>query len=117
MRDPMEYLQQKHEWLREPARRTRLWSKNGTRFTELDRIPAFYGPRSSPLDCMHVFELGTTPWLIKQIIVGPGMLEARFRGQDPADVPSARFDGGLATVIWPSQCSWIPPCVSILYSD
>jgi hypothetical protein len=116
MRDPMEYLQQKHMWLREPARRRRLWLNNGTRFTEMDRIPSFYGPTSSPVDGMHVFELGTTPWLVKQIIVAPGMLQARFADQDPADQPSTRFDTGLAGVIWPPFCSRIPPRVSaILY--
>jgi hypothetical protein len=108
----MEYLQQKHEWLRDPARRNRLWTKNGTRFTELDRIPGFYGPTSCPVDAMHVFELGTTPWLMKQIIVGPGMLEARYRDQDPDDKPSARLNRGIAGIVWPVFCSWIPPCVS-----
>lgn len=109
----MEHLQKKHEWLRaEPRHRKRLEKRNGTRFTEFDRIPGWYSILNSPIDTMHLFHLGITPWLTKSVIVLSGMLGQRHRRQPEEETPAARFDAALKRLYLPSHCSRLPPEVS-----
>jgi hypothetical protein len=109
LRDPVDYLQDKHKWLPAPANeREALREANGTWFTKFDRLPGWYGPSNTPIDGMHLFDLGVTPWIAKNILIRPGLLNARYRNQPEHDIPHARGDAFLARTKFPSHCGRAP---------
>jgi hypothetical protein len=79
------------------AERKALFDETGNRFTALHRIPGWYTCTSSPLDAMHLLYLGATNWIIKQVLVGPGMLNKRH-ANDP-DVMNTNVT--IIDVVWP----------------
>ncbi|QRV85804.1 Transposase family tnp2 [Ceratobasidium sp. AG-Ba] len=112
--DPMEHLQLKHQWLREPDRdnREQMRVENGTRFVEFDRIPGFFSFDNCPINAMHLFDHGVTPAIVRDIIYLPGMLAERYRGQPYDQTPEARFDTFIARTYFPSHCGRLPPKIS-----
>ncbi|CUA73103.1 similar to conserved hypothetical protein [Rhizoctonia solani] len=111
LRNPSVHLQRKHEWLRaqgDPVEQERLRKRYGTIFTELDRLPGWYAPTSCPIDGMHLFDLGMTKRLYKDIIFRPGLLQHR-RGQPEEERPVARFEAFIKRTYFPSHCSRLPP--------
>ncbi|CAE6428590.1 unnamed protein product [Rhizoctonia solani] len=114
LRNPSTHLQHKHEWLRaqgNPIEQERLRKRYGTIFTELDRLPGWYAPTSCPIDGMHLFDLGMTRRIYKDIIFRPGLLEHR-RGQPEAERPVAHFEDFINRTYFPSHCSRLPPKVA-----
>jgi hypothetical protein len=109
-RDPQEELKNVYHWrsLPTPAERKALFSITGNRFTALHRIPGWYTSTSSPPDAMHLLYLGATNWIVKQILVAPGMLSKRRPGdQDPQDV----FNECLERMWMPKNFQRLPPKV------
>ncbi|KAF8594300.1 hypothetical protein BDV93DRAFT_396469, partial [Ceratobasidium sp. AG-I] len=109
LRDPVEVLDQKHAWLRTPTeRRERMRKQTGVTFTEFDRLPGWYAAGNCPIDAMHLFHLGTTRHIVREIVVKPGLLNPRA-GQPLEDQPFTRFDKLLARTVWPTFCLRKPP--------
>ncbi|EUC60381.1 transposase family Tnp2 protein [Rhizoctonia solani AG-3 Rhs1AP] len=109
LRDPIEHLQDKHRWLRAPeVEREAIRRETGTSWTKFDRVPGFYAFNNSPVDAMHLLDLGVTASIARTIIYRHGMLRKRFRGQADEDSPEARFNSFLARTIYPHHCSRIP---------
>ncbi|KAF8593019.1 hypothetical protein BDV93DRAFT_423631, partial [Ceratobasidium sp. AG-I] len=78
----------------------------GNRFTSLHRIPGWYTSTSSPLDAMHLLYLGATNWIVKQVLVGPGVLNKRCPGdQTPQDI----FNNCLDAMWMPKNFQRLPP--------
>lgn len=58
---------------------------------------------------MHLLYLGAMNWIVKQVLVGPGMLTKRRPGdQDPQDA----FNDCLDTMWMPKNFQRLPPKVS-----
>ncbi|KAF8594344.1 hypothetical protein BDV93DRAFT_403094, partial [Ceratobasidium sp. AG-I] len=81
----------------------------GTRFTEFDRLPGWYGPTNAPIDGMHLFDLGLSPWICRNILVRPGLLHRRYLRQPDEFIPYKRFDNFIKRTVFPSHCSRQPP--------
>ncbi|QRV73333.1 Transposase family tnp2 [Ceratobasidium sp. AG-Ba] len=78
----------------------------GNRFTALHQIPGWYTSTSSPPDTMHLLYLGATNWIVKQILLGPGMLMRRRPGdQAPQDL----FNKCLDRMWMPKNFQRLPP--------
>ncbi|QRW07944.1 Transposase family tnp2 [Ceratobasidium sp. AG-Ba] len=78
----------------------------GNRFTALHQIPGWHTSTSSPPDTMHLLYLGATNWIVKQILVGPGMLMRRRPGdQAPQDL----FNECLDRMWMPKNFQRLPP--------
>ncbi|EUC60268.1 transposase family Tnp2 protein, partial [Rhizoctonia solani AG-3 Rhs1AP] len=112
LRDPHEHLQLKYEWLEAADEdHEEIRQRNGTIFTEFDRIPGFYSFDDCPIDAMHLFDLGMTRAIIRDIIYKPGMLRKRFRGERDRDIPEARFNAFFARTWFPWHCSRLPASI------
>ncbi|KEP46825.1 transposase family Tnp2 protein [Rhizoctonia solani 123E] len=112
LRDPHEHLQLKYEWLEAADEdREEIRQRNGTIFTEFDRIPGFYSFDDCPIDAMHLFDLGMTRAIIRDIIYKPGMLRKRFRDERDRDIPEARFNAFFARTWFPWHCSRLPASI------
>jgi hypothetical protein len=57
-----------------PAEHKASFDITASRFTALHRIPRWHTSMSSLPDAMHLLYLGATNWIIKQIIIAPGIL-------------------------------------------
>lgn len=112
LHNPLQYLQDKHEWLRAPEEeREDIRRRTGTIFTEIDRLPGWYAPICSPIDGMHLFDLGVTKRICQDIIVKAGLLHPRTPRQPDEERPYRRFDEFLKRTYFPSHCSRLPPTV------
>ncbi|KAG8716823.1 hypothetical protein FRC09_015154 [Ceratobasidium sp. 395] len=117
-RNHEEHLQHKFEWFRAPEHeREAIRQRTGTTFVEFDRLPAFYATLDCSLDTMHLFDHGTTPALIRDIIYKPGMLRKRYFRQPEPETPEGRFDAMLARTYFPSECSRLPTKISKMKSN
>ncbi|KAG8756816.1 hypothetical protein FRC12_010451 [Ceratobasidium sp. 428] len=110
LRNPLEVLQHKHEWLRTPVmQRKALRLEHGTTFVEFDRLAGFYSFANCPSDGMHLFDHGLTRAIVRDIIYKPGMFRSRDAEEDDGEAPEARFDAFVQRTIFPSHCSRLPP--------
>src|SRR4051794_33024327 len=94
-RDTQEDLNNTYNWKSKQTveERKELFEVTGNGFTALHRLPGWHISTSSPPDAMHLLYLGTMNWIVKQILVGPGMLsKRRAGGQDPQDIFNERLD-------------------------
>ncbi|QRV93059.1 Transposase family tnp2 [Ceratobasidium sp. AG-Ba] len=107
-RDPQEELNNAYRWrsLNNPAERQALYEHTGNHFTALHRVPGWYTSTSSPPDPMHLLYLGATNWIVKQILVGPGMLTKRHAGDR---APQDLFNKCLDCMWMPRNFQRLPP--------
>ncbi|KAG9101105.1 hypothetical protein FS749_010288 [Ceratobasidium sp. UAMH 11750] len=88
-RSPQEERNNIYHWKSLPtveARKT-FFAATGNQFTALHRLPGWHTSMSSPLDAMHLFYLGRMNWIVKQILVSPGMFSKRRpHNEDPQDI-------------------------------
>lgn len=113
-RDPQRELDNVYRWraLRTREERKQLFAATGNRFTALHRIPGWHTSTASPPDAMHLLYLGAMNWIVKQVLVGPGILNKRHPGdRDPQDI----FNECLNTMWMPKNFQRLPPKVSITY--
>ncbi|QRV71999.1 Transposase family Tnp2 protein [Ceratobasidium sp. AG-Ba] len=90
LRDPYEHLQAKYRWLNAPEEeREEIREQTGTVFVDFDRIPGFYSFDNCPIDAMHLFDLGITPAIVKDILYKHGMFRKRYPQQPPEETPEA----------------------------
>lgn len=88
--------------------RRQLFDATGNRFTALHRIPGWHTSTSSPIDSMHLLYLGAMNWIVKQVLVGPGILNKRRPGdREPQDI----FNDCLNTMWMPKNFQRLPPKV------
>jgi hypothetical protein len=109
-RDPQQELSNVHRWkaLRTREERKGLFEATGNRFTALHCIPGWYTSTSSPPDSMHLLYLGGMNWIVKQVLVGPGILNKRRAGdQDPQGI----FNSCLEAMWLPKSFQRLPPKV------
>ncbi|QRW10162.1 Transposase family tnp2 [Ceratobasidium sp. AG-Ba] len=107
-RDPQQELRNAYEWRSLPSHeeRKRLFDATGNRFTALHNIPGWYTASSSPPDAMHLLYLGATNWIVKQVLVAPGIFNKRRAG--PHD-PQAAFNACLESMWVPKNFQRLPP--------
>ncbi|KAG8723734.1 hypothetical protein FRC09_002003 [Ceratobasidium sp. 395] len=107
-RDTQEDLNNAYTWkdLPDHEARQQFFGATGNRFTALHRIPGWHTSTSSPLDAMHLLYLGGMNWIVKQVLVGPGMFSRRHEhGQDPQDI----FNNCLDNMWMPKNFQRLPP--------
>ncbi|QRV98832.1 Transposase family tnp2 [Ceratobasidium sp. AG-Ba] len=107
-RDPQQERNNVHHWksLRTLEERNEFFSATGNCFTALHRIPGWNTSTSSPPDAMHLLYLGAMNWIVKQVLVGPGMFNKRdLGGQDPQRV----FNECLDKMWMPRNFQRLPP--------
>jgi hypothetical protein len=115
LRDPQEYLQDKHNWLMAADdEKEDLRQITGVKFTEMDRLPGFFGPTQSPIDGMHMFDLNMSATIFKDILLEAGMFNARFTGQTLEETPLGLLNHGLHGLYLPFECSRIIDDVSYI---
>ncbi|QRV84445.1 Transposase family Tnp2 protein [Ceratobasidium sp. AG-Ba] len=109
LRDPHEHLQDKCRWRDAPEEeREPIRQETGTTFVDFDRIPGFYSFDNCPIDAMHLFDLGITPAIVKDILYSPGMLRKRHARQPADETPEARFNAFVRRTYFPPHCSRLP---------
>ncbi|QRV80141.1 Transposase family Tnp2 protein [Ceratobasidium sp. AG-Ba] len=102
LRDPYEHLQAKYRWLNAPEEeREEIREQTGTVFVDFDRIPGFYSFDNCPIDAMHLFDLGITPSIVKDILYKCGMFRKRYPQQPPEETPEARFNAFVQRTYFP----------------
>lgn len=109
-RDPDEDLDNAYFWrsLQTLEERKVFFDFTGNRFTALHRLPGWHPSTCSPLDAMHLLYLGGMNWIVKQVLVGPGMLEARHLGdREPKEI----FNDCLDRMWMPKNYGRLPPKV------
>jgi hypothetical protein len=108
--DPGEDLNNAYCWKSTPTQQERrnLFDLTGNRFTALHRLPGWHTSTSSPLDAMHLLYLGAMNWIVKQILVGPGMLS---KPQPTANDPQDIFNDCLERMWMPKNFQRLPPKV------
>jgi hypothetical protein len=84
--------------------RRNLFDLTGNRFTALHHLPGWHTSTSSPLDAMHLLYLGAMNWIVKQILVGPGMLS---KPQPTANDPQEIFNNCLERMWMPKNFSGV----------
>ncbi|QRV78265.1 Transposase family tnp2 [Ceratobasidium sp. AG-Ba] len=107
-RDPQEELRNAYRWraLDSIQERRQLFNETGNRFTALHRIPGWHTSTSSPIDAMHLLYLGAMNWIVKQVLVAPGI----FNKRRPADQdPQIIFNNSLGTMWVPKSFNRLPP--------
>lgn len=111
-RDPQSERNNAYRWkdLPSPEERRALFNATGNRFTGLHRIPGWHTSTSSPVDAMHLLYLGTMNWIVKQVLVGPGIFNKR--GPNHED-PQALFNACLSTMWMPKNFQRLPPKVRV----
>ncbi|QRV94937.1 Transposase family tnp2 [Ceratobasidium sp. AG-Ba] len=107
-RDPQQTLNNAYRWrnLDSADDRAHLFGQTGIRFTALHRIPGWHTASSSPPDAMHLLYLGGMNWIVKQILVAPGILNKR-RQHDPD--PQDLFNDCLDSMWVPKNFQRLPP--------
>ncbi|KAF8597867.1 hypothetical protein BDV93DRAFT_595648, partial [Ceratobasidium sp. AG-I] len=105
LRNPQECLQDKYNWLNAPGNeKEAIRQQTGVTFTEFDRLAGFFGPSQSPIDGMHLFNLGMDPWIFLNTLIKPGMFNPRHHAQLPEDSPMGLLKSALCEMYWPSHC-------------
>lgn len=115
-RNPQEDLDNAYYWksLETEDERRAFFDFTGNKFTALHRIPGWHTSTSSPPDAMHLFYLGGMNWILKQVLVGPGMLNKRHpNDQDPLVI----FNRCLDEMWVPHSYQRLPPKVCPCYID
>lgn len=85
-----------------------LFEATGNRFMALHCIPGWHTSTSLLLDSMHLLYLGAMNWIVKQVLVGPGILNKRHLGNcDPQDI----FNNCLNIMWMPKNFQQLPPKV------
>jgi hypothetical protein len=84
----------------------------GMTFTEFDRLPGFFGPSNSPIDGMHLLDLGLSPWIFVDTLLKPGIFNRRSHDQLEEDSPCGLLTAALTEMYWPSHCKRLPTNVS-----
>ncbi|KAB5590187.1 Protein CSF1 [Ceratobasidium theobromae] len=108
MRNQQEDLNNAYHWKSLPTQQEQrdLFKLTGNRFTALHRLPGWHTSTSSPLDTMHLLYLGGMNWIVKQVLVGPGMLSRRHPGgEEPQDL----FNKCLDSMWVPKNFQQLPP--------
>ncbi|KDN34883.1 hypothetical protein RSAG8_12070, partial [Rhizoctonia solani AG-8 WAC10335] len=107
-RDPEEDLNHCYQWKHTHSQEERkaMFEETGNRYTALHRLPGWHTSTSSPLDSMHLLYLGATNWIVKQVLVAPGMLNKRRpQDQDPLEI----FNQSIETMWVPKNFQRLPP--------
>ncbi|KAG9118798.1 hypothetical protein FRC07_006510, partial [Ceratobasidium sp. 392] len=107
-RDTQEDLNNAYEWraLPDQEARAEFFHATGNRFTALHRLPGWHTSTSSPLDTMHLLYLGGMNWIVKQVLVSPGMFSKRHvHDQEPQDI----FNNCLDSMWMPKNFQQLPP--------
>ncbi|QRV85925.1 Transposase family tnp2 [Ceratobasidium sp. AG-Ba] len=107
-RDPEQEVNSAYRWRFLPSHeeRRQLFEETGVRFTAFHRIPGWCASSSSPPDTMHLFYLGGMNWIVKQVLVAPGILNKRRpNDQEPQDI----FNECLRTMWIPKNFERTPP--------
>ncbi|KAF8597086.1 hypothetical protein BDV93DRAFT_411443, partial [Ceratobasidium sp. AG-I] len=107
-RDPEQEVNDAYRWRSLPTQEARqqLFAQTGIRFTALHRIPGWHTSTSSPPDAMHLLYLGVMNWIVKQVLVGPGIFNQRRPNDlDPRDI----FNNCLKTMWMPKNFQRLPP--------
>ncbi|QRV73450.1 Transposase family tnp2 [Ceratobasidium sp. AG-Ba] len=107
-RDPQQTLNHAYRWqnLNSADDRARLFGQTGIRFTALHRIPGWHTAPSSPPDAMHLLYLGGMNWIVKQVLVAPGLFNQRQQhGPDPQDI----FNNCVDMMWVPKSFQRLPP--------
>ncbi|QRV72064.1 Transposase family Tnp2 protein [Ceratobasidium sp. AG-Ba] len=107
-RDPQQERNNVYHWKSLPTleERNEFFSATGNRFTALHRIPGWNTSTSSPPDAMHLLYLGAMNWIVKQVLVGPGMFNKRHIGRRD---PQAAFNECLDSMWMPRNFQRLPP--------
>jgi hypothetical protein len=107
-RDPQEDLENRYYWrlLRTEEERKAFFDFTGNRFTVLDRLPGWHAAICSPPDAMHLLYLGGMNWIVKQVLVGPGMLTKRHPNDED---PQKLFNECLDSMWVLNNFSRLPP--------
>ncbi|QRW10485.1 Transposase family Tnp2 protein [Ceratobasidium sp. AG-Ba] len=78
LRDPRQVLYDKSAWLNAPPeQQEQMRKRTGVIFTEFDRLPGWYSLTMCPPDPMHLIHLGTTKFILRDILLLPGMMTPR----------------------------------------
>ncbi|QRW10224.1 Transposase family Tnp2 protein [Ceratobasidium sp. AG-Ba] len=78
----------------------------GIRFTALHRIPGWDTASLSPPDAMHLLYLGGMNWIVKQVLVAPGIFNKRHQNNhEPQDL----FNDCLDAMWVPKNFQRLPP--------
>ncbi|QRV74708.1 Transposase family Tnp2 protein [Ceratobasidium sp. AG-Ba] len=107
-RDPQQERNNAYHWksLQTVEERKDFFNATGNRFTALHRIPGWDTSTASPPDAMHLLYLGAMNWIVKQVLVGPGMFtKRRPEGRDPQVV----FNECLDAMWMPRNFQRLPP--------
>ncbi|KAG8721873.1 hypothetical protein FRC08_009396 [Ceratobasidium sp. 394] len=107
-RDAQEDLNNAYEWITLPTQEARaeFFHATGNRFTALHRLPGWHTSTSSPPDTMHLLYLGGMNWIVKQVLVGPGMFSRRHeQGLEPHHI----FNNCLDNMWMPKNFQRLPP--------
>ncbi|KAG8705691.1 hypothetical protein FRC08_001512 [Ceratobasidium sp. 394] len=109
-RNPQQELRDAYMWKSLPTREAQkeLFDESGIRFTPFHRIPGWHTSTSSPPDAMHLLYLRAMNWIVKQVLVGPGMFNQRHPN-DPD--PQSIFNDCLTTMWMPKNFQRLPPKV------
>ncbi|QRV78718.1 Transposase family Tnp2 protein [Ceratobasidium sp. AG-Ba] len=107
-RDPQEERNNVYHWKSLPTAEERKadFDRTGNRFTALHSIAGWHTSTSSPPDAMHLLYLGAMNWIVKQVLVGPGMLATRRLGDTD---PQVLFNKCLDDMWMPRNFQRLPP--------
>ncbi|QRV97837.1 Transposase family Tnp2 protein [Ceratobasidium sp. AG-Ba] len=109
LRDPRQVLYDKSAWLNAPPeQQEQMRKRTGIIFTEFDRLPGWYSSTMCPPDPMHLIHLGTTKFILRGVLLLPGMMTPRAR-QAADDSPLVRANHFLDRLHLPSFCGWRIP--------
>ncbi|QRV79852.1 Transposase family tnp2 [Ceratobasidium sp. AG-Ba] len=108
LRNPAQDLNNAYQWknLQNDADRKALFEVTGNCYTALHDIPGWHAPTLSHPDAMHLLYLGGMNWIIKQVLVGPGI----FNKRNPGDIePQDIFNNCMKTMWIPKSFQRLPP--------
>ncbi|KAF8599161.1 hypothetical protein BDV93DRAFT_511869 [Ceratobasidium sp. AG-I] len=111
---PQEALNNVYRWKSLPTikEQNALFNLTGNRFTALHWITGWYTSTSSLPDAMHLLYLGAMNWIVKQVLVSPGMLIKQHPGnQDPFEI----FNKCLDKMWMPKNFQRLPPKMEDMY--
>jgi hypothetical protein len=114
-RDPQRERNNVHMWKSLPSHEERkaLFDRTGNRFTALHCIPGWHTSTSSPLDSMHLLYLGAMNWIVKQVLVGPGIFNKRRPNDED---PQTAFNNCLNAMWMPKNFQRLPPKVRLFHN-
>jgi hypothetical protein len=114
-RNPQQERNNVYAWKSLPSHEERraLFDRTGNCFTVLHCIPGWHMSTSSLPDSMHLLYLGGMNWIIKQVLVGPGIFNKRHPNDED---PQTIFNNCLDAMWMAKNFQRLPPKVCMLHS-